>query len=451
MPLGLEWRASYWFTTLVVGSGIAIDLLVYSIIIPVIPFQLEQLGYDGVSGLAGWLLFAYTSHIATFPIAVLSERYSSRRWPLILGFVMLIASQIMFMEAPNYAVMCIARVLQGISSSIVWVVGLALLCDCTPEKLIGQQLGLAMVGFSIGLVLGPPIGGALYERFGFRGPFVFGIIFSVADLIGRFVIIERAESIKWGVDPLVPNPPGGDAEKDAPPAEENTEEPKAKPLSFIAVMGKLIRSPRAVAAFLLTLLYGRVNFVQEPSIPVHLQTVWNLTSEKVGIVFIAAVVPTLFSGPLTGWIVDRWGTEWITPLCLILAVPWFVAMSIESKLGLFIAAFGLSSFFGSGVLPPLTAELAAVARGIEGVGYGHVYGAFNAAFGAGSTIGPVIGGQLYDHLENGWQAVVYLAAGMAALGALISIYSTGDDPLLKATWRRIRRRSSLASGSDATS
>ena len=113
-----------------------------------------------------------------------------------------------------------------------------------------------MVGFSIGLVLGPPIGGALYERFGFRGPFVFGIIFSVADLIGRFVIIERAESIKWGVDPLIPNPPGGDAENDAPPVEEKAEEPKAKPLSFIAVMGKLIRSPRAVAAFLLTLLYG---------------------------------------------------------------------------------------------------------------------------------------------------------------------------------------------------
>ena len=83
-PLGLEWRSSYWFTTLVVGSGelfdsrafrwrllitevflgIAIDLLVYSIIIPVIPFQLEQLGYEGVSGLAGWLLFAYVSSVS---------------------------------------------------------------------------------------------------------------------------------------------------------------------------------------------------------------------------------------------------------------------------------------------------------------------------------------------------------------------------------------------------
>ena len=37
------------------------DLLVYSTIIPVLPFQLEHLGYQGVSGLVGWLLFAYVS------------------------------------------------------------------------------------------------------------------------------------------------------------------------------------------------------------------------------------------------------------------------------------------------------------------------------------------------------------------------------------------------------
>jgi predicted MFS family arabinose efflux permease len=50
-----------------------------------------------------------------------------RRMPLIIGLLALIASQVMFMEAPNYAVMAVARVLQGISSSMVWIVGLALL------------------------------------------------------------------------------------------------------------------------------------------------------------------------------------------------------------------------------------------------------------------------------------------------------------------------------------
>lgn len=40
-------------------SGVATDLLVYSIIVPVMPFQLERLGYHAVSALTGWLLFAY--------------------------------------------------------------------------------------------------------------------------------------------------------------------------------------------------------------------------------------------------------------------------------------------------------------------------------------------------------------------------------------------------------
>ena len=40
----------------------------------------------------------------------------------LVGFI------IMFMEAPNYPVMVLARFVQGISSSVVWVVGLALLC-----------------------------------------------------------------------------------------------------------------------------------------------------------------------------------------------------------------------------------------------------------------------------------------------------------------------------------
>jgi predicted MFS family arabinose efflux permease len=58
---------------------------------------------------------------------MLSERYSNRRMPMLVGIVILIGSQVMLMEAPVYWLMCFARVLQGIGSSFVWVAGLALL------------------------------------------------------------------------------------------------------------------------------------------------------------------------------------------------------------------------------------------------------------------------------------------------------------------------------------
>jgi hypothetical protein len=50
-------------------------------------------------------------------------------------------------------------------------------------------------------LLGPPLGGTLYGRFGFRGPFIFGIAVTAADLVGRLLIIERKNALKWGYDP----------------------------------------------------------------------------------------------------------------------------------------------------------------------------------------------------------------------------------------------------------
>lgn len=45
--------------------------------------------------------------------------------------------------------------------------------------------------------MGPPLGGVLFEKLGFRAPFILSIAFASVDLIGRLLIIERAEAIKW--------------------------------------------------------------------------------------------------------------------------------------------------------------------------------------------------------------------------------------------------------------
>ena len=105
------------------------------------------------------------------------------------------------MLAPFYWLMALARIIQGVSSTFVWTVGLALLCDTTPEARVGQQLGLAMAGLSAGVVLAPPIGGALYQRLGFNAPFIFSIGIVLFDLAGRLLVIERKHALQWDVDP----------------------------------------------------------------------------------------------------------------------------------------------------------------------------------------------------------------------------------------------------------
>jgi hypothetical protein len=107
----------------------------------------------------------------------------------------------MFMLAPVYWLMALARIIQGVSSTFVWTVGLALLCDTTPESRVGQQLGLAMTGLSAGVVVAPPIGGALFQKLGFHAPFIFSIGIVLIDLLGRLLVIERKDAVPWGVDP----------------------------------------------------------------------------------------------------------------------------------------------------------------------------------------------------------------------------------------------------------
>lgn len=54
------------------------------------------------------------------------------------------------------------------------------------------------------------------------------------------------------------------------------------------------------------------------------------------------------------------------------------------------------------IVSPVSADLAAVALATPGVEFTHVYGSFNIAFSVASALGPLMGGQIYDHVAKGW-------------------------------------------------
>lgn len=154
-------------------------------------------------------------------------------------------------------------------------------------------------------LIGPPVGGALFDRFGIHGPCLFGIIVTAVDLIGRLLLIERKEALVWGFDPAASvNPPfdcppnlrnimdsqygtfsaetgfpseGGRQTSYATDSEETdyansllgrdadeTMElhPQPDPVSFFQVIKGLFTSSRAVAAFLNSFVYGWVAQIQ---------------------------------------------------------------------------------------------------------------------------------------------------------------------------------------------
>ncbi|PVG02159.1 MFS general substrate transporter, partial [Serendipita vermifera] len=435
-PWAVKFRSSEGFCTAVVFLSVFVDLFVYSSIIPVIPFRLESLGYEKPSVMTGWLLFAYSLGLvcATPPLAYFAEKYWSRRAPLIVCLLVLIGAQIMFMEAPYYWLMCLARVLQGISSAAVWVVAFAMLCDTVAEKRLGRQLGIVLTALTIGFLIGAPLGGVLNDKLGYRAPFIVGIITCCLDMVGRLLFIEKHEASRW-----IPSDPSSDERYES----ENTdptliqsltsfigEAPKKSHLSVIKVIATLIRSKRASAAFLNTFISGIIFTITEPTLPLRLQDLYGFTSFKVGIIYLSAVVPSLFSTLLSGWATDKYGIEWVAVSCLCASAPWWVVMAMRSHLALLVSAIALANFFFSACVTPFTADLAAAARELDGIGYAHVFGAFNFAYACATAVGPLLGGQIYGHVKHGWTIIMCLAAGLILFGALAAAWGSGERPLL---------------------
>lgn len=117
------------------------------------------------------------------------------------------------------------------------------------------------------VTIGAPVGGVLYDRFGFRGPFIFSFIAMALDLGGRLIIIERKDAIQWNYDPavLAVAEEQQDNERDSAGPSNTTSRPEiiitdVRPgeegLPLITVVLKLVKSSRALTASFVTIVYG---------------------------------------------------------------------------------------------------------------------------------------------------------------------------------------------------
>src|SRR5213078_1460628 len=78
----------------------------------------------------------------------------------------------LYASANGHAMLFAARALQGAAGGMTWTAGLALLAAAFPAGRRGRALGTAMAGMSLGALVGPPVGGVLFDWGGPRLPFL---------------------------------------------------------------------------------------------------------------------------------------------------------------------------------------------------------------------------------------------------------------------------------------
>ena len=123
-------------------------------------------------------------------------------------------------------------------------------------------------------LVGPPVSGILFQTFGFRAPFIFGIICTTVDLIGRLLIIEKDDAKRWQERTTAEHTPDLDIhheksshskinqQDDGKGHNRSPNEPDALPhapekiTTWSGILRKLVSSPRVISACLITLFDG---------------------------------------------------------------------------------------------------------------------------------------------------------------------------------------------------
>lgn len=388
-------RTSKHFITMTILLALFTDMSAYGIVIPLAPGIIERMGGDSTN--TGILVSVYAAGImSSSPIfGILSDKMASRRLPMMIGLSGLLVSTLLFIFAHVYWLLIFARFFQGVSGGAVWTLGLALMTDSFSADEMGVQMGKALIGHTMGLLGGPPIGGLLHDAFGEHAPFYFSIVFACIVMVCLFFLIEeRAEEVleirRYETELR---------ERATAAGNLYTEAVKTS-------VWQLITTKRMIAAVAVTTLEAFDLSTLEPTLPYYLKARFNMTEGQIGLVFIAFTMPTIIS-PLAGWVSDRYGAKILCTCAVTICGCFMLLLSIENKplwaIIMVLIGIGLST---SSFIAPILGEISAVVRRTgDKDAYARAFAIFNIAFSFGMFIGPIMAGYIYKQHGFKWNCI----------------------------------------------
>jgi multidrug resistance protein len=380
-------RSSRAVAVVLVTVAMFTDLIAYSIAVPVLPDLGQRLGASPTTLGLLFASFGVTLLTVSMPMGAISDRVG-RKGPLVGGLIALAASTLSFALVGTLGGLFAARLAQGAADAVTWVVGLALIADLYGPADRGRVMGMVMAGAGVGLMIGPSIGGWLYELGGTRLPFAVVAALAAAD----------AAAFMWLRIP------------------ERHADRERLPIAAVISVPAIASCAAAVVAAAATIS------MLEPVLPLFLSSKLGLGPARIGFVFGAGAVVSTLLNPVSGRMSHRFGARRLTMTGLLLiacVLPLLtLAWSFQSALALYALQ---AATFALAVTPSLA--YMAEATSDAGLGsFGVTYGLYNVAWGAGLLGGPALGGFLFERLGFSgltlvWAPVaIVITLGLARIG-----------------------------------
>jgi MFS transporter, DHA1 family, solute carrier family 18 (vesicular amine transporter), member 1/2 len=348
------------------------DITAYSIAVPVLPDLSGRLGASPT--MIGLLFgsFGVTLITVSMPMGAISDRIG-RKPPMVGGLLALAAASTLFAFADTLPWLFAARLVQGASDAVTWVVGFALIADLYGPAERGRVMGLVMSGTNLAFMGGPTIGGWLYETGGIRLPFMF---------VAALAVIGAA-AFTW---------------LDVP---DQRSEHERVPVA------KVLRVPAVAACVAAVVAASATVSMLEPVLPLYLTETLGLGPARIGYLFgIGAVASTLLH-PVYGAMVNRVGSRRLTVVGLVLVAGLLPILSLATSYQTAIVYYVICAGTISMIITPSLAYMAEATSRAGAGSFGVGYGLYNMAWGAGLLSGPVISGFLFERMGFGWLMLIW--------------------------------------------
>ncbi|VDO69227.1 unnamed protein product [Heligmosomoides polygyrus] len=335
--------------------------------------------------------------------------------PMFAGFVIMFLSTILFAFGSSYGTLWFARAMQGIGSACTSTSGMGMLAQAYPDDMErGSAMGIALGGLALGVLVGPPYGGVLYQWAGKELPFILLALLALFD--GCRCRGDDSEDnrlyVKFTALQFVVLQPKIDRGE----PEGSTIKQLAKDPYIIVAAGAITIGNLGIAML-------------EPSLPLWMMETWQAGSLERGAAFLPAsisyLVGTNIFGPLAHKI-GRWLSAFIGLIVIgfcLLAIP-----SATSVTGLIFPHLFMG--FSIGMIDASMFPLMGYLVDLRHVGvYGSIYAIADAAFCFAFALGPFFSGPLVETV--GFPTMMYLIAAINFAYAPLMFLLRAPPPIFR--------------------
>lgn len=399
-----DWRHNLYLMILVQG----VTTSSFQLINPVLPLFVGELGVSDPAALARWAgllpgINALFTAIFSPLWGNLADRYG--RKPMVVRTTVSVAlfSGLTALVVNPYQIL-ILRILMGCFSGFS-AAALALIASNTPREHLGFALGWLQTGQTVGMVVGPFLGGLLADVVGYRGVFMVAAV--MAALGGLLTVLGIKEQFQ----------------KPEPSAHCSRSGRSPISLGHISsAVGRYWQQLKSWPAniwvlFVVILLSQFATRSVEPIVPLYVQAmagsaaanVASLSGLVVGIMGVAQVLAVAYLGRR----MVLFGYKKVIWVCLVGAALSYIPQALVDDVWHLVAFRFIQGLFLGGLLP---AANTLIGYQVPPERRGRVYGFTSSAFFLGNFVGPLFGGLL----AAGWgiRAVFYVSAGLVLVNAL---------------------------------